>query len=80
MSRNPKLEAFLLARYEAETCGRGEREARWATVNSMAKTLIASSQEKNLSIFELIAATTPEYRSFKAERIREQRQRLSRLR
>jgi hypothetical protein len=80
MARNPKLEALLVARWEADQCAPAEKPAKLDIVRRLAEQALTDAGSDTGRWRELLAATETEYCAFRAERLKEQRRRLSRLR
>ena len=78
MSRNPRLEAFLQARYELDQAAPPDKPACRARLEAMVADMLAG--RRGISTHELLAASEDEYRQFCRQRFLESRQRLSRLR
>ncbi|MBI4660023.1 MAG: hypothetical protein HY735_14375 [Verrucomicrobia bacterium] len=80
MARNPKLEALLVARWEAEQCAPAEKPAKFEVVRRLAEAALIEAGRNPTGWRALVAATQSEYWVFRAERLKEQMRRLSRLR
>ncbi|MBM3832916.1 MAG: hypothetical protein FJ403_06525 [Verrucomicrobia bacterium] len=80
MARNPKLEAILAARWEAEGCTPAEKAPKLAIVKQLVEQALVKARSDTAHWRELLAATESEYRDFRAERLKEQARRLSRMR
>ena len=83
MTRNPRLEAFLRARYEYDTCEPQARVRCEANLFSFAAELGAVYQRDTghvLSLQELLQITSDAYHEYRRAQVRLQRNRLSRPR
>jgi len=78
VARNPKLEAFLEARFELDVAPPGEKAAKRAILHTLAEELLKGF--RSVSARELIAITEEAYQEFRKERFLESQRRLSRLR
>ena len=80
MSRQPEIEAILLAWYELETSAPEEKTERLARSNKLLDASIARADIQGVSRNELKELLGDAYREFKRGKKREERARLSRLR
>jgi len=83
MTRNPRLEAFLRARYEYDTCEPGDRVRCEANVLSLASQLGAIHDQgvgRALTLQELFQITSDAYHYYRRAQLRLQTSRLSRTR
>ncbi len=80
MGRNPKLEALLAARWDAEQCAPIDKPAKLDLLRCLAQQALSDAGADTGRWHELLAATETEYRAFRAERLKEEMRRLSRLR
>ena len=78
MSRNPRLEALLQARYDLDQAAPAGKPACRARLEAMIADLLAG--HKGTSGRELLAATEDEYREYCRQRFLEAQRRLARLR
>lgn len=78
MSRNPKLEAFLEARFELDAAPPGQKAAKRAILQALAEDLLKGF--RSVSVRELTAITEEAYQEFRKQRFLETQRRLSRLR
>src|SRR5207247_769105 len=62
VSRNPRLEAFLQARYELDQAAPPEKPASRTRLEAMIKDMLAD--RKGISARELLAASEDEYREY----------------
>ncbi len=80
MSRCPKLEAILAAKYEFETAAQDAQAARRAALEELLRQAVAESAVRGVTVQRLEDSLRDVYREFvRAKRI-EERERLSRLR
>ena len=83
MTRNPRLEAFLRARYEYDTCEPSSQVRCEANVLALATDLAASYQQasgKSITVEELFQITSDAYHEYRRAQVRQQQTRLSRPR
>jgi hypothetical protein len=78
VSRNPRLEALLQARYDLDQAAPADKPAQRLRLEKLISDLLAG--RKGVSARELLAASEDEYRLFCRQRYLESRARLSRLR
>ena len=83
MTRNPRLEAFLRARYEYDTCEPEARVRCEANVLSLASDLGAICERETgqaLTLQEMFQITSDAYHEYRRVQVHLQRSRLNRTR
>ena len=80
MSRCPKLEAILAAKYEFESASPDEQARRRAFLDDLLRQAVEEAGRSGLSARQLEASLREVYPDFVRARKLEERQRLSRLR
>ena len=83
MTRNPRLETFLRARYEYETCEPEQRPRCEANLLALAADLTAayhSTRSREVTIQDLFQITSDAYHEYRRAQLRLQRSRISRTR
>src|SRR5437763_882093 len=83
MTRNPRLEAFLKARYEYDTCEPEAKTRNEANVRSLAAGLVAvyhNERGQDLTLEDLFQVTADAYHEYRRAQVRLQRSRLDRPR
>ncbi len=83
MTRNPRLEVFLKARYEYDTCEPSSQVRCQANLSALAEDLAAMYQRtggQTITIEELFQITSEAYHEYRRAQARLQRSRLNRPR
>ena len=78
MSRNPKLEAYLAARWELEQCEPADKASRLQTLGEITRECL--DQHRGISPQELAALTGDAYREYSRTKREELLRKLARLR
>jgi hypothetical protein len=83
MTRNPRLEAYLRARYEYDTCEPSCRLRCRANLHSIATQLLALHQQQtgqSITLEDLEQITMKAYQEYRRAQQRQQQRKLNRIR